>query len=73
MDSRASFNKRNNPKQREKNSTCITDGSNDGEKQDKKYKMPSSDRKYTNKKQMMKLLAGKVDETQRGKYDYYFA
>lgn len=63
MDSRASFDKRNNPKQRESNTT---DGSNDGEKQDKKYKMPSSDRKYTNKKQMMKLLAGKVDETQRG-------
>lgn len=63
-ESKASFEKRNNP---QKNRTDEVESLADRDKApvDKKYKFPS-DKKLSNKKQIEKVLAGKVDETQRG-------
>lgn len=66
-ESRASFEKRNNP---QRNRTDENESSKDKEKNssamDKKYKFPH-DKKFASKKQIERVLAGKVDETQRGK------
>ncbi|VDI59935.1 transcriptional repressor NF-X1 [Mytilus galloprovincialis] len=63
MDSKASFSRRNNPQQ----SHLTDDRYQEDSGTEKKYKFPPADKKFITKKQMMKkVLAGKVDETQRG-------
>lgn len=63
MDSKASFERRNNPQQSRLNDDKYQENSGT----EKKYKFPQADKKFITKKQMMKkVLAGKVDETQRG-------
>ncbi|XP_052094609.1 transcriptional repressor NF-X1-like [Mytilus californianus] len=65
MDSKASFERRNNPQQ-----SSLTDDKyqeDSARVTEKKYKFPPADKKFISKKQMIKkVLAGKVDETQRG-------
>ncbi|XP_063423020.1 transcriptional repressor NF-X1-like [Mytilus trossulus] len=63
MDSKASFSRRNNPQQ-----SHLTDNRyQEDSGTEKKYKFPPADKKFISKKQMIKkVLAGKVDETQRG-------